>query len=104
MYPSRLLDLRDHNGDIVYLVDCGSLTTEPYFTLSHCWGGLVPVQLTRDSEAVLRGGLNVDQMPKTFQEAVHFCSYIGVGYLWIDSLCIFQGKKNAIHMRYEGPK
>ena len=32
-------------------------------------------------------------MPKTFQDAVSITRSLGFEYLWIDSLCIIQGKE-----------
>lgn len=36
-------------------------------------------------------GLEVDQLPATFRDAVAVTRAIGCQYLWIDSLCIIQG-------------
>lgn len=32
----------------------------------------------------------MDVLPKTFAEAMRVSTFVGVHYLWIDSLCIFQ--------------
>jgi hypothetical protein len=74
----------------MYLVESSENTPGPYFTLSHCWGGAQPFKLTSDSEPLLRTGLDVEYLPKTFRDAIYVCQQIGVYYLWIDSLCIFQ--------------
>ncbi|KAF2014864.1 HET-domain-containing protein [Aaosphaeria arxii CBS 175.79] len=67
---------------------------DKYVTLSHCWGsGAVKPEhrLTYLTEQGLRRGISVDKLPKTFQEAIFFAALIkGVGYIWIDSLCIRQ--------------
>jgi hypothetical protein len=61
-----------------------------YMTLSHCWGGLQITRLTADSYKDFRSGINLDTLPKTFQDAVCLTRNLGVRYLWIDSLCIVQ--------------
>ncbi len=38
----------------------------------------------------LRRGIDVVDLPKTFQDAVHITRNLDVQYLWIDSLCIIQ--------------
>ena len=95
-YPTRLVrieipeDPAKYQECRIYLEESSTSTNGPYFTLSHCWGGQVPVQLTATSEPELRAGLRVHSLPKTFQEAVYVCQRLNVEYLWIDSLCIFQ--------------
>jgi hypothetical protein len=74
----------------VYLKDDLTKIFEPYISLSHCWGGMQPIQLTTRTEASLKSGINVDVLPKTFREAILVCKMVGVKRLWIDSLCIFQ--------------
>ncbi|KAH7088904.1 heterokaryon incompatibility protein-domain-containing protein [Paraphoma chrysanthemicola] len=71
-----------------------------YVTLSHCWGapkeGGPPtkavVKLTTHNEEILKSdGVELRELPKTFQEAILFaCRLDKVGYMWIDSLCIKQ--------------
>jgi hypothetical protein len=64
-----------------------------YVTLSHCWGKSPKAehQLTVDSEARLREGVNLKDLPKTFRDAICFAARLPqVGFIWIDSLCIIQ--------------
>lgn len=62
-----------------------------YVTLSHCWGGTVSHQLTRDNYNEFTRGIPVRDLPRTFQDAVFVAASMEqVGYLWIDSLCIIQ--------------
>jgi hypothetical protein len=37
-------------------------------------------------------GIFVEELPKTFRDAVIVCRRLGVRYLWIDSLCIMQDR------------
>lgn len=36
----------------------------------------------------------MDDLPKTFRDAVTFARGMGIGYLWIDSLCILQDDRD----------
>lgn len=63
---------------------------DPYFTLSHCWGGTVPLRLLRENMSSMERNIPLDHLPKTFQDAVIVTQKLGVRYLWIDSLCIVQ--------------
>lgn len=92
-YPTRLLDLGlcpENTSTLQLIVSAGSQLSGPYCTLSHCWGKVHLIQLNRDTAASLYSGLMVNQLPKTFQEAVEVTRRLGVRYLWIDSLCIIQ--------------
>ena len=64
-----------------------------YATLSHCWEGLKPLQLTNDSLKQHLEGIALVDMPWTFRDAVLVTRKLRVRYLWIDSLCILQGDR-----------
>ena len=65
-----------------------------YICLSHCWG-------TRQLDAVTtcttlplyKQHISWAKLSKFFQDAVDFCCWLDVQYLWIDSLCILQDDK-----------
>ena len=60
-------------------------------TLSHCWGKSEFLKLTKTTFQRLRDGfLAAETLSKTFEDAIIICRELGVKYLWIDSLCIFQ--------------
>jgi hypothetical protein len=63
---------------------------EPYMTLSHRWGTSQPLTLTGASVMTLRTGSQIADLPGLYQDAVAVAKHMGVRYLWIDSLCIFQ--------------
>jgi hypothetical protein len=92
-YPTRLLDLGNCDGDPSFarLIQ----TTEeppvsPYITLSHCWGGTRPLQLTRQTASQPQPAFLIQDMPRTFQDALQVSKSLAIQYLWIDSLCIIQ--------------
>jgi hypothetical protein len=89
--PTRLLDVGanlDTKGD-VRLVH-GASCRGPYAALSYCWGPDRDLILTHESEGSLRAGLDVTKFPGTLRDAVIVTRRIGLRYLWIDALCIFQ--------------
>ncbi|KAF3008027.1 hypothetical protein E8E14_003782 [Neopestalotiopsis sp. 37M] len=87
--PSRLLDLNDSTGS--KLVETReTVVKDPYVTLSHCWGGKVPLRLLETNIQDLKKEIPVDRLPKTFLEAIEVARRLQFRYLWIDSLCIVQ--------------
>ncbi|KAK7947846.1 uncharacterized protein PG986_008732 [Apiospora aurea] len=66
-------------------------TTVRYATLSHCWGpNGVSVKLLRSNIGAFRSQVHWDILPLTFQEAILAATSLGLGYIWIDALCIVQ--------------
>lgn len=92
--PTRLISFTESPGrgtDVVRLADGASLPEDAeYVALSHCWGTVHPTRLLGSTEADLRAGYPISQLPKTFREAIQVCRWLDYRYIWIDSLCIFQ--------------
>lgn len=90
--PTRLLEIDDRSFRLVLGSECDS--NEHYMTLSHCWGKkpLVESQarLLKPTFDILRQHQPISKLPKTFRDAMDIVSRLGVRYLWIDRLCIFQ--------------
>ena len=64
---------------------------DPYMTLSHCWGESKFLKLTKKTYQRLQAGISgPETLSKTFQDAFRICQELGIRYLWIDALCIFQ--------------
>jgi hypothetical protein len=61
-----------------------------YSTLSHCWGSRKFLMLTKDTSADLEKGILCSRLSQTFQDAIKVSAGMGLHYIWIDSLCIFQ--------------
>ncbi|KAK7398327.1 hypothetical protein QQX98_012296 [Neonectria punicea] len=91
--PSRVIDL-DALDDLnkVCLLETRDIKSSPYIALSHCWGvsSAGHVTTTRKSLPSYVQGLFVDSLPETFRHAIKVTRYLGIRYLWIDSLCICQ--------------
>jgi hypothetical protein len=48
-----------------------------YMTVSHCWGGEVPTTLTEKTMDFLKAGLVMQDLPKTFTDAVRIAASCG---------------------------
>lgn len=91
--PKRLVEvLLNNNGGVSgwKLAHSSSTGTVPYFTLSHCWGSYLPLRLTKDNIRSLSNSSSIDDLPKTYQDALTVVNSLGYKYIWIDSLCIVQ--------------
>jgi hypothetical protein len=83
------------------VINVGSDATEPrlhisrgefarYIALSHVWGHYQPLKTEKSTLAERLNAIPFSGMPKTFQDAVFLTRFLGIEYLWIDSLCIIQ--------------
>lgn len=90
--PLRLLDLAPAlHTDLIKLESTEPLPVHTmYVTLSHCWGGHCKTSLTTSSLAQFQTSIQLNTLPRTFQEAVLLTRKLGIRYLWIDALCIVQ--------------
>jgi hypothetical protein len=61
-----------------------------YATLSHCWGPVQPKKLLQDDLPKIILGIQLNELPQTFQDTIKVVRHIGIRYIWIDSLCIIQ--------------
>jgi hypothetical protein len=91
-YPTRLLDLGDAelHGSIKLIHTQEEALSEPYVTLSHCWGGVSLIKLTTTTLPGFKLGIQLCDLPQTFRDAVKVALFLGVRYLWIDALTILQ--------------
>jgi hypothetical protein len=89
--PTRVLDLGEDLGNASIRLHETNNLIGVYATLSHCWGLVHPLTTTRDTYAQRMHGIAIEELPKTFRDAVLVARKLGIRYLWIDSLCIIQG-------------
>lgn len=100
-FPTNLLDVGDPNSsdknpDLLKLVS-GRPDIGDYIALSHCWGeaqddGVPSYCTTKENITARQAGFKVADLPLTFRDAVKVTRELKLQYLWIDSLCITQGK------------
>ena len=90
LMPTRVLEISTPGR--VRLKVCGSNEQGRYACLSYCWGKNSHRQLrtTKDTLIEHQKGIEWNQLPRTFQEALILTYKLGLRYLWIDSLCIVQ--------------
>ncbi|KAH9999696.1 HET-domain-containing protein [Xylariaceae sp. FL0662B] len=93
--PTRLLEAWDLGAEKMFrLVQHDEIDPrERYITLSHCWGpepAWKKLRLLESTRGILRSGLPIAILPKTFRDAFEIIGRLNVRYLWIDRLCIVQ--------------
>lgn len=91
--PTRVLDLGSPNETQEPRLLISNGMHGLYITLSHCWGGKVPIVTTTHNVDIHRDAMPMSSLPPTFRQAVQITRYLGIRYLWIDSLCILQDSK-----------
>jgi hypothetical protein len=90
--PTRLVSIA---GDSPRLVLTANLISKPrYATLSHSWGAHDITMLTSEHVHSFQEKIQLEKLPKTFQDAITIVRRFGLDYLWIDSLCIIQDDEN----------
>ena len=88
----RMLDLGSTaHSDLasIRLVEGVKLTAR-FAALSHCWGMTQHLVTTKSSLNAHKTGISLRSLAKTFQDAITVCRFLGICYMWADSLCILQ--------------
>ncbi|KAL7933037.1 heterokaryon incompatibility domain-containing protein [Trichoderma chlorosporum] len=95
--PLRVLDVGEPGSPhpTLRLVVNDTDTHAQYVALSYCWGKQLdtttkPLQLRRDSLEELMGGIKLENLQQSIQDAIFATRKLGFRYLWIDALCIIQ--------------
>ncbi|CZR60249.1 uncharacterized protein PAC_10145 [Phialocephala subalpina] len=88
--PTRVVDVGSESPhtDPFLLVTKGQIGE--WITLSHCWGGEMPLTTTVANLEHRRKGIRIEDLPPTFRDAVTLTRKLGFQHIWIDSLCIVQ--------------
>ncbi|KFA71110.1 hypothetical protein S40288_04505 [Stachybotrys chartarum IBT 40288] len=94
--PERLLDLAVFSGPEAYdyadIKLIATITNQKgsYVSLSHCWVNREVPITTRQNLSQRLARIPYKELSPIFRDAVRVCRFLGVRYLWIDSLCIIQ--------------
>lgn len=95
--PSRLIEIHpgsDNPKIRLILRDQLPSQGRRYATLSHCWGGDLPIRLLQENLQSFRDEIPWNLLPRTFREAISTVLKLGIRYIWIDALCIIQNCQN----------
>ncbi|OJI83794.1 hypothetical protein ASPTUDRAFT_55794 [Aspergillus tubingensis CBS 134.48] len=88
-FPTRVIDVgSSRRRPHLHVSRVGE--TGRWVALSYCWGGYSRFTLNASSFDGLRRGQSLKLFPSTLRDAILVTRALGVRYLWIDSLCIFQ--------------
>lgn len=102
--PTRLIDVGTRTVHTLRLLETYSdkLESKKYIALSHPWGDPnkhPPFSTLRNDDSGrgrslqhFKEAIPYEQLPRTFKDAVDTVRALNIRYLWIDSLCIVQGK------------
>lgn len=86
--PIRLISMAP---DTIRLVTTAGWEQMPrYATLSYCWGAADFLKLTTDTLDVFFNRIVLEDLPKTFRDAIAVVQKFDIQYIWIDALCIIQ--------------
>ncbi|RKK08706.1 hypothetical protein BFJ63_vAg11073 [Fusarium oxysporum f. sp. narcissi] len=107
--PSRLLDISDYKTrERIQLVQTEKLPRVKYAALSYCWGNADDAAYQpKTNSANLSERLNgfgIDTMSPVVRDAIITCHALGMRYLWVDALCILQGKADVADWDIESQK
>jgi len=61
-----------------------------YTTLSHRWGSEIIYKTTIENIKNRRDGIDFEELPMSFKDAISVTRALGIRYLWIDAICIVQ--------------
>jgi hypothetical protein len=91
LLPTRVIKVGSaSDGKAPFLYETVPGEEGQYICLSHRWGGDKIITSTAVTLQDRKQGIRLEDMPRTFQDAIHITRELGFEYLWIDSLCILQ--------------
>jgi hypothetical protein len=89
--PTHVVDVgEDQMNPVVRLVEPSTGTSERYIALSHCWGCSGLPTTTKENKGQRLDSISLEEMSKSFKDAIAVTRFLGIRYIWIDSLCIVQ--------------
>jgi Heterokaryon incompatibility protein (HET) len=89
--PKRLV--RIFAGDQEFcgkVIETNHETNYRYAALSYCWGKASPFHSTTETLPERKKGIQRSELPSTLLDAIKVARWLGLNYIWIDSLCILQ--------------
>ncbi|KAF5640085.1 heterokaryon incompatibility protein [Fusarium tjaetaba] len=107
--PARLLDIGEYkaNGRIK-LIQTEGLPRVRYAALSYCWGNADDAAYQPKTNSANLSerldGFGIDAMSPVVRDAIITCDALEMRYLWVDALCILQGKADIADWEVESQK
>lgn len=95
LLPNRVIDVTQDGLDPRLVVSEGQ--RGHYAALSHCWGGLNLLQTRAATLPQYQDCIPMEQLPKSFKDAITIARKLRIPFLWIDSLCIVQDSEQDWH-------
>lgn len=91
-YPTRLICVGTRDESPRLIDTRSEALREPlvYAALSHCWGAVQSLKLSRANLLELQREIPLKDLPRTFREVIQVMRQVHISYIWIDSLCIIQ--------------
>ncbi|KIY00310.1 uncharacterized protein Z520_03995 [Fonsecaea multimorphosa CBS 102226] len=86
--PTRVINVGS-DGQAPFLYESSGEDAQ-YIALSHCWGDSVALTTTKEDLTKRKKEILMEDLPKTFQDAITVSRRLSIQYLRIDSLCIIQ--------------
>lgn len=92
--PKRVIEIDQNleDGSLKLRLITTNTGRGKYLALSYCWGRGPNFNLTFDNIEDLHKALPLGKIPQTIQDAIILTKRLGSRYLWVDSLCIIQGR------------
>lgn len=89
--PDRLLNVGNEKSNPFLETHPNQNKSTEWVALSYCWGKNCPSQkLTISSADKLRNGVPLQHFDATIRDAILVTRSLGIKYIWVDALCIFQ--------------
>ncbi|RFN50219.1 hypothetical protein FIE12Z_5533 [Fusarium flagelliforme] len=88
--PTRLIDVHNYDSQTWSLIETRNHHDfSQYVALSHQWTTNTP-RLLRSNYLTFQTNQSDMILPRSYQDVFVLCRNLGIQYVWIDSLCIFQ--------------
>jgi len=93
MLPARLVDVGPQDGSRPPILVETRGKQGVFAALSYCWGKESFMALELSNIRNFKRQIPMGQLPATVRDAIILTRWLGIPYLWVDSLCILQGNQ-----------
>ena len=88
--PTRVLNVGSQSQNPILYEPREINRHAEWVALSYCWGTEPNLKLTQETEVRPRQGIRLDEFDPTIRDTKAVTRALGITYLWVDALCIFQ--------------